>query len=210
MYHGMILMVSFFAAIWILVLAWIVLCIVASWRIFRKAGQPGWASIVPFYNRYIEYKIYWGNGWLFAVPLILGLITGVPIVGTICGLLVLIIRALTCYKRAVAFGQGIGFAIGLFFLPAIFAMILAFGNYTYRGIPQDGTSYQQMKRGYEKFRTREKAYTYEAPNAEKKPDVSYEAPNAEKKPDVPYEAPDAENTPSAADRAADAEESSKE
>ena len=49
----------------LLVVAYFVLKIVANWKIFEKAGQPGWASIVPFYSNYIEFNLYWGNGWLF-------------------------------------------------------------------------------------------------------------------------------------------------
>ena len=60
-----------FSTFWLLGVIWVVLKVVAGWRIFAKAGQPGWASIVPFYNSYIEFKIYWGNGWLFLVPLVL-------------------------------------------------------------------------------------------------------------------------------------------
>ena len=45
----------------LLVVAYFVLKIVANWKIFEKAGQPGWASIVPFYSNYIEFNIYWGK-----------------------------------------------------------------------------------------------------------------------------------------------------
>ncbi len=165
MYRLELMLISFLAAIWVLVLAWIILCVVADWRIFKKAGQAGWASIVPFYSDYIGYKIYWGNGWIFLIPLALGLLTGIPVLGAAAGIAVLVIRAMTSYKKSVAFGQGVGFAIGLFFLPAIFSMILAFGNYCYRGIPQDGFSYQQMRGKYDAFRAKEQTYTYEAPNA---------------------------------------------
>ena len=40
-----------------------VLLIVAMWKIFQKAGKPGWAAIVPFYNSYVMYEITWGSGW---------------------------------------------------------------------------------------------------------------------------------------------------
>ena len=56
-------LLSIFAGFWLVILAFFVLNIVAGWKIFEKAGQPGWASIVPFYNSYIRYKIFWGNGW---------------------------------------------------------------------------------------------------------------------------------------------------
>lgn len=58
----------------LLVIAYFVLKIVANWKIFEKAGQPGWASIVPFYSNYIEFNIYWGNGWLFLIPVVLSLL----------------------------------------------------------------------------------------------------------------------------------------
>ena len=42
-----------------------IVMIIAEWKLFKKAGQPGWAAIVPFYNAYVLTKITWGNGWLF-------------------------------------------------------------------------------------------------------------------------------------------------
>lgn len=42
-------LLSIFAGFWLIILAFFVLNIVAGWKIFEKAGQPGWASIVPFY-----------------------------------------------------------------------------------------------------------------------------------------------------------------
>lgn len=39
-----------------------VVLVIANWKIFKKAGEPGWAAIVPFYNSYIFAKITWGNG----------------------------------------------------------------------------------------------------------------------------------------------------
>jgi len=34
-----------------------ILQIIATWLIYKKAGQPGWASIIPFYNFYVLLKI---------------------------------------------------------------------------------------------------------------------------------------------------------
>ena len=164
-------------SVWLLVVAWVVLVVVANWKLFSKAGQPGWASIVPFYHDYIVYKIFWGKGWLFVVPILLGLI---PWNG-LFSLVAAVIYALTCYKKALAFGKGAGFAVGLFFLNPIFTMILAFGDYTYRGVPQDGTSYDQMKGKYEDFSKKEQARNanvhYTAPDQNKGPEnVTYRSP----------------------------------
>ena len=51
-------------------LAIAVLGIIAMWKIFEKAGEPGWAAIIPFYNLYVLFKITWGNGWKFLLLLI--------------------------------------------------------------------------------------------------------------------------------------------
>jgi hypothetical protein len=103
----------------IICLAISVFAIVCMWKIFAKAGKPGWASIVPFYNLYILFEITWGNGILFLLNLI-------PIVNAI-------IMLITYVKLAKAFGKSGGFAAGLIFLNLIFVCILGFGSAQYIG-----------------------------------------------------------------------------
>lgn len=93
--------------------------IVAEWKIFTKAGEPGWACIVPIYNCYVLFKIAFGNGWMFLLLL-------VPIVNAVFAIMLL-------FKLAKAFGHGAGFGFGLLFLSPIFLMILAFGSSEYVG-----------------------------------------------------------------------------
>ncbi|MGI5989404.1 MAG: DUF5684 domain-containing protein [Lachnospiraceae bacterium] len=112
-------LIDTFATTWVLWLIVCILLIVAQWKIFEKAGEAGWKSIIPFYNQYILFKIAWGSGWFFLLMLI-------PIVNVV-------IMIVLDVKLAKAFGQGTGFAIGLIFLPNIFQLILGFGNYTYVG-----------------------------------------------------------------------------
>lgn len=144
--YTLIILLAFFLciALWLLV-------IIAEWRIYTKAGQPGWASLIPLYNDYISYKIFWGNGWLFLVPLVLSFLDGLSYIGPIFYLLCLVLYAATQYKKSVAFGHGIPFAVGLFLCPTIFEMILAFSDAYYRGVPQDGFSYDQLRRKYGKY-----------------------------------------------------------
>ena len=109
-----------------------VIGIIAMWKIFTKAGKPGWASIVPFYNLYIEFEITWGKGIMFLLLLI-------PVVNVIISLI-------TMAKLAKAFGKDIAFTIGLIFLPFIFMLILAFGSSQYigvDGIPANQPMYEQ-------------------------------------------------------------------
>jgi hypothetical protein len=96
-----------------------VIAIAAMWRIYQKADKPGWASIIPFYSMYVLFDIALGNGILF-------LLLFVPIVNYIALIVVY-------YKLAKSFGKGIGFTIGIIFLPIIFLPILGFGNAEYYG-----------------------------------------------------------------------------
>ena len=47
-----------------------ILTIVALWKVFAKAGKPGWAAIIPFYNIYVLCEISLGSGWLFLLSFI--------------------------------------------------------------------------------------------------------------------------------------------
>lgn len=103
----------------VFLLVFYALIVVANWKIFTKAGKPGWASIIPFYNLYVLFEIAGMNGWLF-------LLLCLPIVNIVMMIMLYI-------KLAKAFGKGTGFIIGLIFLPNIFTLILAFGSSQYQG-----------------------------------------------------------------------------
>ncbi|MDO4295200.1 MAG: DUF5684 domain-containing protein [bacterium] len=103
----------------IIVALW-VLTIIGKWKMFEKAGEPGWASIIPFYADYKLYQMAWGNGWLFLLAL-------VPVVN-------IVVAAIVCWKLAQAFGKGVGFAIGMFLIPSLFYMILGFDASQYLGV----------------------------------------------------------------------------
>ena len=102
-------------------LAFTVVILVGMWKVYVKAGKPGWACIVPFYNSYCLFDMTFGNGWLF-------LLTFVPCVNFVMMILVYV-------KLAKAFGKGGGFAVGLIFLPFIFIPMLGFGDAQYLGVP---------------------------------------------------------------------------
>ena len=119
----------------IISIALIVFSIIVMWKLFEKAGKPGWAAIVPFYNLYVFFEITWGNGWLF----LLILLAIIPIAGSIA---VCVIMIITMVKLAKVFGKSGGFAVGLVFLSLIFEAILAFGDSKYVGI--DGLAAQEV------------------------------------------------------------------
>ena len=92
------------------------LSIIGYWKVYKKAGQPGWGSIVPFYNTYLLYKITWGCGWIFLAPLVFSIVGAFFVDGIISSLLVIasvVLSCMTYYKTGTAFGKGVGFGIGL-------------------------------------------------------------------------------------------------
>ena len=98
----------------LLILAIAILMIASLWKLFTKAGKPGWASIIPIYNLIVMLQIVDKPLWLIILFFI-------PFVGSIMGILL-------CYWLAVAFGKGIGYTVGLIFLPFIFYPLLAFSK----------------------------------------------------------------------------------
>lgn len=102
---------------WVLYGAFIILLIAAMWKIFTKAGQPGWASIIPIYNWIVWCKIVGRPAWW-----VLLLLVCFPI-----------FYIILCVDLAKSFGKGVGFALGLIFLSFIFFPILGFGSAQYQG-----------------------------------------------------------------------------
>ena len=100
--------------------------LVGMWKAFSKAGQPGWAAIIPVYNLVVLFRIAGQSGWL-ALTFLLNFI---PVVGGLAWLGIVIWNHINVSKR---FGHGVGFALGLVFLAPIFWLILGFGSSKYVG-----------------------------------------------------------------------------
>lgn len=112
-------------------LAIYVIAVAGMWKTFKKAGQPGWAAIVPFYNIYILTKVAGRPGWWVILYL-------VPIVNIVVGILL----ALDVAK---AFGKGMGFAIfGLIIFNPIGYLLLGFGKAQYQNSRAAGSGAPTM------------------------------------------------------------------
>jgi hypothetical protein len=119
------------AIFFVILFAVLIFFIACIWKIYSKAGQPGWASIVPIYNWYILVKIINKPGWwlvLFFIPIV--------------NYVILIIVHIQLAK---AFGKGTGFGIGLILLPVIFLPMLAFGSAKYQHGIQGNSDILDMK-----------------------------------------------------------------
>lgn len=96
-----------------------VLEIAGMWKVFLKAGQPGWAAIIPIYNVYVWCKTVGRPGWWVVLIFI-------PFVN-------FVIYIILSIDMAKSFGKGTGYGIGLFLLPFIFFPMLGFGADPYKG-----------------------------------------------------------------------------
>ena len=99
-------------------LALTVLIFAGFWKTFEKAGEPGWASIIPIYNLYVLVRIS-GNAWWWFVLFF------IPVINLVATLKISI-------DVAKKFNRGILFGLGLTFLSFIFAPLLGFGDYQYQ------------------------------------------------------------------------------
>ena len=104
---------------WFFGMAIAIFVLVAMWKVYQKAGKPGWAAIIPIYNIIVWLRIAGRSGWWIILLLI-------PIVGAVIAIVVSI-------DLARKFGKGAGFGLGLAFLGFIFYPILAWGSAEYSG-----------------------------------------------------------------------------
>lgn len=135
-----------------------VLFIIGRWKIFTKAGEKGWKSIIPIYADYVQWRIGWKRTGLFWIMLVLvlggcviGYATGAIVtnasgnmaftggggIGGIIGIILMIaggvLELVSVYKLFVSFGHGGGFLVGYIFVPYIMLMVLGFGSSQYQG-----------------------------------------------------------------------------
>jgi hypothetical protein len=96
--------------------------LVSMWIVFDKAGEPGWAVLIPFYNMWVYAKVADQSGWLGLSMCFVG---GIPYIGWLIGIIIHLYLAIGISKT---FDRGILFGIGLWFLPFIFFPILAFSD----------------------------------------------------------------------------------
>ena len=103
-------------------LALILFMVATMWKLFTKAGKPGWACLIPFYNISVLLGIAGKPGWWL-------LLFFIPAVNFVIAILMLA-------GLATNFGKGGGFVVGLILLPIVFYPILAFGSAQYQKAPQ--------------------------------------------------------------------------
>ena len=135
-----------------------ILTVIATWKIFKKAGEPGWKCLIPIYNVYIMYKIvgmkswFW---WMIAISICASIMFTVDgynpytmteaqlnsfdygahpmtiIASVILCVACIYVSIVYAWRTSKAFGHGAGYFIGLLFLQPIFWLILGFDKSKY-------------------------------------------------------------------------------
>lgn len=146
------------AVIAIIALVYWVLMIIARWKIFTKAGEAGWKSIIPIYADYVQWRIGWKKTSMFWIMLALAIAGYVMVVasgafvfnsagrvvavgagnfltyiGVACMIAGVIIELISVYKLFVSFGKGVGWFILYILFPNIMLLVLGFGSSQHQG-----------------------------------------------------------------------------
>ncbi len=107
-----------------------IIAIVGLWKIFEKAGEPGWKAIVPGYNSWTLAEIAGKPGWWGIV----GLAGAIPVVGFIASIAAFVLYIIIALELAKKFGKDTMFAVlGLILFSFIGLCILGFGDAQYQG-----------------------------------------------------------------------------
>jgi hypothetical protein len=115
--------VGFVVCYIVFILAFYIVTAIGMWKAFEKAGEPGWAAIIPIYNFIVMCKIADKPLWWIA----LGFIPGCG------GFILIVLNIIVCIEIATRFGKGGGFGVGLALLGFIFWPILGFGSAQWQG-----------------------------------------------------------------------------
>jgi len=115
---------AFFAAFFLVFVVIGLVTLIGMWKVFAKAGQPGWAVLVPIYNIIVLLRVA-GLPWYWVFAPFVAII---PILGWIAYIVWIV---WVHHRISTRFGQGVGFTIGLTLLGPIFWLILGFGSAQY-------------------------------------------------------------------------------
>lgn len=125
-------------------IAWYVLVVIGAWQMFTKAGEAGWKALIPLYNLYIVFKFSWQTMyfWVWLALTVISALMGANAndatgmmywAAWIIGFIQLLILCNLAFKVSASFGHGIWFALGLYFFPFLFTLIIGFGSSRYVG-----------------------------------------------------------------------------
>jgi len=132
---GILAFLGAFMVVGLILLVILIITLVFMWKVFEKAGQPGWAALVPFYNFYILTQIV-GRPWWFVLLVFCGVLVGIffgNVIQSLSSLVSFAALMILWIDTARSFGKDIGIGILTGLLPPVGLGILAFGDAKYKG-----------------------------------------------------------------------------
>jgi len=130
---------AYILAIMVISIVAAVATIIGMWKVFTKAGQEGWKSIIPFYNTYVLFQIAWDVKyfWYYIICIVISyallfadlFIPLIPaLIALIISIYLLYLFVKLNYNLSLSFGKSGLFSVGLIFLSPIFFIILGFSK----------------------------------------------------------------------------------
>ena len=118
-----------FVAITIALTVFVIIC---NWKLMEKAGEPGWKSIIPFYNIYtiMNFSLTRPTSTVFFIVFCAMYVTlCIPYLGAlIFSIVVGAILGITSFATAKSFGRDVGMCVCAIFFGPIVKAILAFSK----------------------------------------------------------------------------------
>lgn len=123
---------------------WNIFVLISGWRLYAKFGEPGWKSLIPLYNLYVQYDYTWNKSyafyyigaWIGGSILIESDKPALFTIGALALLVSLVMDCIASNKLSKSFGHGIGYTLGLIFLTPLFYILLGFSADKYLGKPE--------------------------------------------------------------------------
>ena len=122
----------------LLTIALVAVIMVSNWKLFEKAGEPGWYAIIPFFNTFMMCKVVFGNAWwgcAFLAPLVCLPLFFIPFINVLVSfavnMFVMFVSIMMHVRMALVFGRSGGVIALLILIPIVGYPVLAFGKETH-------------------------------------------------------------------------------
>ena len=133
------ILLKFGPAVLAIVIIWLVLNVVANWKLLKKAGRSGFQSIIPVWCTISRFGISWsklaGIGYLVCISIAALNVQGLSQLGQVIYYIAVftgfLLNLIEKFKLSKSFGHGFGFGLGLLVFEPVFVMVLAFGKSRY-------------------------------------------------------------------------------
>ncbi len=118
----------------LVMIAWAVFYIIGMWKLFTKAGRPGWAAIVPFYNNYVLCEVAGLNWYWFLIgllPTVIGFFVDSSFINGLLNLVSIFVNVNIYFNLSKKFGKDTGWVVLMVFFGFIMLPIYGYNKEVY-------------------------------------------------------------------------------